>query len=208
MNINSLLPKNDELRETVKISKPTVMGIAETKLDNSIRDSEISNEEYCAIWCDQNRKGGDVVCHVTNKICYNTENFISNEIVNIFVELLIPKIKPITTGIVYKSPEQIKFLEKLSNSLSSLNKLREEWHILGDLYINLDCYYGSTLGEENKNIIKGVNKVSSETKNYLKFCKSFGLKQLIKSPTRVTPYTSTLIDHIWQIQTKKLHNVD
>ena len=76
------------------------MGIAETKLDNSI-DSEISYEEYCAIWCDQNRKGADVVCHVTNKICYNTENCISNEIVNIFVELLIPKIKPITAGIVY-----------------------------------------------------------------------------------------------------------
>ena len=175
LNINSLLPKNDELREIVKISKPTVMGIAETKLDNSIRDSEISNEEYCAVWCDQNRKCGDVICYVTNKICYNTENFISNEIVNIFVELLIPKIKPITAGIVYKSPEQIKFLEKLSNSLSSLNKLREEWHILGDLYINLDYYYGSTLGEENKNIIKGVNKVSSETKNYLKFVKSLAL---------------------------------
>ena len=49
MNINSLLPKNDELREIVKISKRTVMGIAERKLDNSIRDSDISNEEYCAI---------------------------------------------------------------------------------------------------------------------------------------------------------------
>ena len=46
------------------------------------------------------------------------------------------------------------------------------------------------------NIIKGVNKVSSETKKYLKFRKIFGLKQLIKSPTRVTPNTSTLIDHI------------
>ena len=196
MNINSLLPKNDELREIVKISKRTVMGIAERKLDNSIRDSDISNEEYCAIWWDQNRKGGDVICYIINKICYNTENCISNEIVNIFVELLIPKTRPITAGIVYKSPEQIKFLEILSNSLNSLNKLREEWHILGDLYINLDYCYGSTLGEKNKNIIKGVNKVSSETKKYLKFCKIFGLKQLIKSPTRVTPNTSTLIDYI------------
>ena len=47
-----------------------------------------------------------------------------------------------------------------------------------------------------KNIIKGANKVSSETKKHLEFCKTFGLKQLIKSPTRVTPNTSILIDHI------------
>ena len=33
-------------------------------------------------------------------------------------------------------------------------------------------------------------------KKYLEFCKTFGLKQLIKSLTRVTPNTSTLIDYI------------
>ena len=42
MNINSLLPKVDELREIVKISNPTVIGITETKLDNLVSDSEIS----------------------------------------------------------------------------------------------------------------------------------------------------------------------
>ena len=41
--------------------------------------------------------------------------------------------------------------------------LSEEWHMLGDLNINLH-QNGSTLGEDNKNIIKGANKVSSETK--------------------------------------------
>ena len=46
---------------------------------------------------------------------------------------------------------------------------------------------------KNKNIIKGANKVSSETKKYLEFCKTFGLKQ---SPTRVTPNTSIFLDHI------------
>ena len=59
--------------------------------------------------------------------------------------------------------------------------LSEEWHILGDLNINL-YENGLTLGEENKSIIKAANKVSSETKKYLEFCKFFGLKQLIKSP--------------------------
>ena len=44
--------------------------------------------------------------------------------------------------------------------------LSEEWHILGDLNVNL-YQNGSTFREENKNTIKGPNKVSSGTKKYL-----------------------------------------
>ena len=136
LNINSLLPKTDELKEIVKISNPTVIGIAETKFDNSIGDSEISIHGYCDIRHDRNRKDGDVICYATNKVCYNTKNCISNEIENIFVELLIPKTKPITVGIiVYKPPDQTRFLEILLNSLNSLNILSEEF--LEYLNINL-----------------------------------------------------------------------
>ena len=56
---------------------------------------------------------------------------------NIFIELLISKTKPITLGIIYKSPVQLRFLETLSDSLNTLNILNEEWHIVGDFNINL-----------------------------------------------------------------------
>ena len=128
-----------------------------------IGDSEISIDGYCALRRDRKRKGGGVICYVTNKICYNNKNCISNEIENIFIELLIPKTKPITVGIIYKPPDQTRFLEILSDSLNSLNMLSEEWHILGDLNINL-YQESSTFGQENKNIIKRANRISSETK--------------------------------------------
>ena len=112
---------------------------------------------------DQNKNGGGVICYVINKICYNTKNCYSNEIENIFVKLLIPRTKAITVGIVHKPPDQTRFLEILTDSLNSLNMFSEEWNILGDLNINL-YHNGSTL-EENKNIIKGANKLSSGTKN-------------------------------------------
>ena len=126
LNINSLLPKIDQLREIVKTSKPMVIGITETKLDISIGGSEIPIDGYCAIRRDQNRKGGGVICYVTNRIFYNTKNCISNKIENIFVELLILEIKPITVEIVYKPPDQTRFLEILSNSLNLLNILSKE----------------------------------------------------------------------------------
>ena len=70
---------------------------------------------------------------------------------NIFIELLILKAKPTAVGIVYKSPDQISFLEILSDSLNSLKILSEGRDILGDLNINL-YQNGSTLREENKNV--------------------------------------------------------
>ena len=93
-------------------------------------------------------------------MCYNNKNCISNEIENVFIKLLIPKTKPITVGIIYKPPDQTRFLEILSDSLNSLNMLSKQWHILGDLNINL-YQKGSTLGQENKNIIKSANRISS-----------------------------------------------
>ena len=80
--------------------------------------------------------------------------------------------------------------------------LSKEWYILGDLNINL-YQKDSTLGQENKNVMKSANRVLSETKKYLEFCKSFGRKQLIKSPTSVTHNTSTLIDYILTNTDKK-----
>ena len=38
--------------------------------------------------------------------------------------------------------------------------------------------------------------MSHKVKNYFQFCSLYGLEQLIKSPTRVTCSTSSLIDHI------------
>ena len=57
---------------------------------------------------------------------------------NIFVELLIPKTKPLTVGIAYKPQNQTTFLEILSSSLNWLHILSKEWHTLGDLNITLN----------------------------------------------------------------------
>ena len=41
-----------------------------------------------------------------------------------------------------------------------------------------------------------TQSMSPEVKNYFQFCSLYGLEQLIKSPTRVTYGTSSVIDHI------------
>ena len=57
LNINSLLPKIDELRNIAKLSNAAMIGICEPKLDDSVLSSEIHIDNYNTLRCDRNRHG-------------------------------------------------------------------------------------------------------------------------------------------------------
>ena len=102
LNINSLPSKIEELRQITKDTNSAVIGLSETKLDNTIFDSEISIPNYSLIRKDRNRKGGGVPCYIRSDICFNSQNYLYDEIENISFELLLPETKPISIAIVYK----------------------------------------------------------------------------------------------------------
>ena len=58
LNINSVLSKIDELCETAKKTRTTVIGLTETKLYATILDGEINIDGYELIRSDRNRQGG------------------------------------------------------------------------------------------------------------------------------------------------------
>ena len=101
LNINSLLPKIDELRNIAKLSNAAVIGISESKLDDFVLSSEIQIDNYNTLHCDRNRHGGGVVCYIRNDLSYDVKSFFPPEIENIFFELLLPNTKPIVVGIIY-----------------------------------------------------------------------------------------------------------
>ena len=71
-------------------------------------------------------------------ISFNVRGDFSSEIENILFDILLPKTKPILIGILYQPPEQSKFLDNLSTSISQKCSFNEqEVYILGDLNINL-----------------------------------------------------------------------
>ena len=193
INVNSLLPKIEEMRLIAKLSKATVIGISESKLDNTVPDSEVSIEGYNLLRYDRNRHGGGVACYVRNDICYSTKCIFSSLIENITIDILLPQSKPITIGILYRPPSQHDFLEKLSESLKSIKLEDNELYILGDLNYNL-LQNGEYIFDNLRNSV--TRTIASEIKHYMEFCAVFGLKQMIRSPTRITCSTSTLIDHI------------
>ena len=70
-NVNSLLPKIDEVNLIANKSNETILGIPETKLDKTIMDSELNIEGYDLIRSDRNRHGGSVACYIKKERHYN-----------------------------------------------------------------------------------------------------------------------------------------
>ena len=85
LNINSLLPKINELRHIARLTNAAVIGISESKLDDSVPTSEIQINENDLLCCDRDRHGGGggVACFISEIILVML-NHISRKTENIF----------------------------------------------------------------------------------------------------------------------------
>ena len=137
LNVNSLLPKIDEIRYIVARTNATVIGISESKLDKIILQLEIQISNYELLICDRKRNREGVACYIRSDIGFLQKHFFPKEIENIFVEILLPKTKPLLVGIIYRSPNQSNFLEIKNVNFDKLDNDTKESYILDDFYINM-----------------------------------------------------------------------
>ena len=90
LSINSLLPKIDELKH---ITDAAVIGISESKLDDSVLTSKMQIDEYDLPRCGRIRQGKEVVCYIRNDLSYNVKSYFPKDIENIFSELYYQTLK-------------------------------------------------------------------------------------------------------------------
>ena len=64
LNVNSLLPKIYEIRYIATLSNAAIIGISESKLDDSVLDCEVNICGYDLLRCDRNKNGGSVACYI------------------------------------------------------------------------------------------------------------------------------------------------
>ena len=79
-----MLPKIDELRHIARLTNAAVIGISESKLDDSVSTSEIQIDEYDLLRCDRNRHGGGVACYIRNDLSYNVKSYFPKDRKHIF----------------------------------------------------------------------------------------------------------------------------
>ena len=142
---------------------------------------------------DRNRKGRDIACYIRSNICYSRKTCLSDNLENIFIDLLFPKTQPISVGIFYKPPSQTRLLQQMVTEFESL-ELNSKLYILRYFKIDL-LFKGNCILNKTHEIKNHLKDFSPQIKQYNEFCSIHGLKQLINCPTRITCNTSTLIDH-------------
>ena len=114
-----------------------MIGISESNLDITVLDPEIYIENYEIPRFNRNRHGGGVACYIRSNISYKLHYFPPNEIEDITFDILMPHTKPIAIGIIYRPPNQSKFLDIFEENLPKLNSSYREIYFLGDFNINL-----------------------------------------------------------------------
>ena len=141
---------------------------------------------------------------------------------HVFFYLLIPKVKPISTGIFDRPLNINNSLETFFNNLKHIDLHKNEVYFLGDFNINV-LLNDKFIPKENQSIdfinlsfplvskYKELYKKRTLYKSTLK-CQTFSLNEIIQEATCVTSNTSSLLDHIltnagWKILQKGVTEV-
>ena len=113
------------------------IGVSESKLDESVLQSEIQINNYDLLSRDRNRNDGGFACYIRSDISYIQKQHFPEEIENIFFEILLPKTKLIVVWIIYSLPTENYFREILNKNFPSIDTDTKETYILGDFNINI-----------------------------------------------------------------------
>ncbi|PIK33157.1 hypothetical protein BSL78_30028 [Apostichopus japonicus] len=101
LNARSLTPKMSEVRLIASETKPSVFGISESWIDDSVTNCEIEIPGFSVIRNDRNRHGGGVCIYVRSSLAFNPRPDLHEpNIEAVWVEILLPMSKPIIIGIV------------------------------------------------------------------------------------------------------------
>ena len=181
LNIGSLVKHVDQLRVSMKNQTVDILAVNETRLDNTIDDSEIAISNYTLTRRDRSRHGGGVAIYIRNPIQFKIRNDLKDDDLELLcIEINKPKMKPFLISTWYRPPNApIELFEKFNCILNKIESSHLESTITGDF---------------NCNILADVS--DNNTKHLIELCDLCQYSQLITQPTRITASSSTLIDLI------------
>ena len=138
-------------------------------------------------------QGGDIGIYISTSVPYQRRFDLEQKDVEcIWIEILFPRSKGFLVGIIYHPRDSSRHLpndfgEKFESMLMNMATEGKECIITGDMNCN---YSNNSDHKELKSIIT-----------------SFGLKQLVSAPTRITKESKSLIDVIHSNEPHKINSV-
>ena len=180
LNVYHLCNKVPHVNLLLNSHKVHILGVGETKLDNTIDDKYLAINNYTIIRRDkQHEYHTGLAAYIHNSVYQNIkvrEDLEDREVEALWLEVINKKKIPSLICFVYKNPkETIEWQNKFHTMVSKIPHKICELQILGDFNIDLKIPQ------------LAWNSIVTE----------LGLTQLITEHTRVTEESKTLIDHIY-----------
>ena len=158
-----------------------IFGVTETHLNKIIKDAEVKLDGYEIVRNDRKQgSGGGVYVLMRNGLSWlRRRDLEDDKIKAIWIEIFPQKSKQILICFSYRPPNTSSYLSNdfdplFEDMLTTANAENKEVILARDL----NCNYSK----------------KSESKSTKEIMKTNGLKQMMKSPTRITKETATLID--------------
>lgn len=158
-----------------------ILGLSETRLDARKGSEDVHIPQYSFIRKDSSSHGQTglgIYIHNSISTCIvRRPDLEPNNVECMWIELKRhPRSPSVLIGFVYRNPaENFAWHDEFVNMMDSVTRHNNKVLILGDF--NYDLMKPQPAWESTVSL--------------------FGLSQLIQSPTRITPTTSTLLDHIY-----------
>lgn len=156
-----------------------IFALSETWLSDLIDSSLINIPGYQFIRCDRKSRGGGIALYLKNNIKFSKIQLEANDrLEQLWISCKINK-QSTAIGVLYNPPDNPyhQMVDGFEESIS---------HVLPTHATILCC------GDINIDLLKDT----PTTSDYLSKLKSFELRQLMNEPTRITPTSATLVDHI------------
>ena len=181
LNIYHLQNKVPDL--CVLLNQPSpfhLFGVTESRLSSNISDDCISIDGFSTIRRDAEHVGHTgITVYVHDSISPFTrrrKDLESETVESVWVEIKANKSAPLLVGYIYRNPSSnYQWYDDFTAMFDKINHCSSDVLLLGDF--NLNMFSRNPAWECTTSM--------------------FGLKQLITSATRVSPSSSTLIDHIY-----------
>ena len=182
LNVVSLIKNYEEINSMLCNNNIHIFSLNESRLDDSVQDSEIRINHYKLIRKDRNRQGGGVAIYIHESL---SNRQISNPTVD--------KLEAILLLIDIKKSQPLLFV----NWYRPPNSKCEAISLYEDMLAWIEGYGASVIlmGDINLNILQ--EPLNAECKRYCQLNDIHDLHQINTSEyTRVSPESRSLIDHM------------
>ena len=192
-NINGFVRKLDKVKTFLSDSKNSVniLCLSETHTNSTIKKAELEIPNYVLERKDRWKgKHGGVSMYLRDDVSYRRREDLEIEGLEIlWVEIFVPKSKSLLVCSTYRPPDTSKyidknFVEKFNSMLDAISAENRETIMCGDYNINY--------------------KVSNDHIDLKNLVKMHGFSQIIKSFTRITKRSRTLIDLFYTTDESKI----